>query len=191
MWKKRMPWLVLTFVLAWLGGFTLSYVLTNSGFWQETHKKPLGDKPLSLNESRTVGVLPKEIRIREEVYYSKCRHLIQRETSVGELGSDIDEESLKKSGWTLYHNHDGSITIFKTINGLCPEDAEKRHLGVAGEFVCVVAGPVGVEGEILEVLDIKVANLPLEWQEKVKKGELAFASEKELLEALDSIDEYE
>jgi fatty acid/phospholipid biosynthesis enzyme len=71
------------------------------------------------------------------------------------------------------------------------KDAKKRHLGVAGEFVSIIEGPVGVDGEVLEILDIKVANLPKEWQEKVRKGELDFSSEQELLEALDSIDEYE
>lgn len=46
-------------------------------------------------------------------------------------------------------------------------------------------------GEQIKVLDVLVDSLPVEWQVKVRQGELGFVSEADLLQALDSIDEYE
>ncbi|MGI6684972.1 MAG: hypothetical protein ACOX47_05765 [Bacillota bacterium] len=191
MFRKRISWIVLTFALAWLVSFTLSYWVADSTFWKDYIKKPLIEQNPVINQAQAVGMIPGNTKIKEEIYYTKCKHLIQREIMAEEAYPEANEETLKAEGWTLYHNRDGSITIFKNVDGLCPEDAQKRHLGVSEEFVCIIEGPVGVDGDILEILDIKVNNLPQEWQDKVRKGELDFSSEQELLEALDSIDEYE
>jgi len=42
----------------------------------------------------------------------------------------------------------------------------------------------------LEVTNIKIKELPLQWQEMIKKGELNFPSAEKMLEAMDSLDEY-
>ncbi|HHT62730.1 MAG: hypothetical protein ACOX4H_01810 [Bacillota bacterium] len=191
MYLKRFGLITIIFAVAWLVSFALSYWVANSSLWQDYVKKPFVEQNLEINQAQAVGMIPGSTKIKEEIYYTKCKHLIQRELTAEEDYPGASEETLKAQGWTIYHNHDGSITIFKTVDKLCPEDAKKRHLGVAGEFVSIIEGPVGVDGEVLEILDIKVANLPKEWQEKVRKGELDFSSEQELLEALDSIDEYE
>lgn len=191
MFMKRLGWIGITFIAAWLVSFALSYWFSQTAFWQDYVKKPLVEQNLSPNQAQAVDTIPGQTKIKEEIYYTKCKHLIQREILAEVEYPGADEETLKSAGWTLYHNRDGSITIFKNVDGLCPEDAQKRHLGVSGEFVSIVQGPVGVDGELLQVLDIKVSRLPKEWQEKVRKGELDFSSEQELLEALDSIDEYE
>lgn len=193
MFLKRVGWIGIVFAAAWLVSFALAYWAANLPFWQDYVQKPLTEENQETDQAQAqaVGLIPGDTRIKEEIYYSRCKHLIQREIMAEDEYPGVDEETLKAEGWTLYHNHDQSITIFKTVDKLCPEDAKKRHLGVSGEYVSIMEGPVGVDGDLLEVLDIKVANLPKEWQEKVKKGELNFSSEQELLEALDSIDEYE
>lgn len=191
MFLKRIGWMGVTFIVAGLVSFAVVFWLSNSSFWHDVVKKPLEEQKLEINQAQTVGMIPGNTKIIEEIYYTRCKHLEQREIIAEDVYPGFDEEALKSAGWTLYHNNDGSITIFKNVDGLCSNDVNKRHLGISGEYVSILEGPVGVEGDPLEVLDIKIARLPKEWQEKVRKGELDFSSEQELLEALDSIDEYE
>lgn len=188
---KRIGWLVIVFAGAWLISFALSFWVANSSFWQDVVKKPLANQNIEMGQAQTVGMIPGDTKIKEEIYYSRCKHLEKREIIAADVYPGSNEEELEAQGWTIYHHDDGSITIFKNVDGLCTEDRKKRHLGVSGEYVSVLEGPVGVSGDVLQVLDIKVAKLPKEWQDKVRKGELSFSSEQELLEALDSIDEYE
>ncbi|MEL7566527.1 MAG: hypothetical protein AAGU27_16835 [Dehalobacterium sp.] len=191
MFFKKIGWIGITFVAAWFVSFAIAFWLFNSSFWHDVVKKPLEEQNPEINQIQSVGNIPGNTKIIEEIYYTRCRHLEQREIIAEDEYPGFNEEALKSAGWTLYHNNDGSITIFKNVDGLCSVDANKRHLGVSGEFVSILEGPVGIEGDPLEVLDIRVDRLPKEWQEKVRKGELDFSSEQELLEALDSIDEYE
>ncbi len=188
---KKIGWMGIVFLSAWLMSFGLSFWIANSPRWQDAFKKPLESPNLETGQSQTVGIIPAKTKIIEQIYYTKCHHLTKREILASELLPEANEQTLKKEGWAIYHNSDGSITISKNVEGVCPEDMKKRHLGVSGEYVAIYEGPVGVPGKLLKVLDVKVAKLPKEWQEKVKKGELNFSSEEELLQALDSIDEYE
>jgi len=187
---RKYGWAVIIFFATWMISFGLSFWLVKSVFWQDAVQKPLDQQNLEAGQTQVVGLIPQNTRVIEEIYYLKCQHLKKREILAAEL-PELSEQALKGQGWAVYHNNDHSITIFKNVDGLCPEDANKRHLGVSNGFVAIFEGPVGTPGKMLEVLDIKVERLPKEWQEKVKKGELNFSSEQELLEALDSIDEYE
>lgn len=179
--------------LFFIVSFTVSFLFADHTFWDNEVKKPLHGKNLMGAQTQTVGTIPENTLIKEEVYYTQCQHLVQREILAGEIYPGADEDALRASGWALYHNSNSEqgITIFKNIDDLCPEDEHKRHLGVAGEYVAVLKGPVGVNGDLIEVLDVRIDRLPAEWQMKVKEGTLNFSSEQELLEALDSIDEYE
>ncbi|MCR6546811.1 hypothetical protein [Dehalobacterium formicoaceticum] len=177
--------------LAFVVSFAASFLFADHTFWHNESKKPLYGNSLRDNQTQTVGMIPENATIKEEIYYTQCQHLIQKEIIAGEAYPGMDEDALRAAGWALYHNNDREITIFKNIDGLCPKDEHKRHLGAVGEYVAVLKGPVGVTGELVEVLDIRIDRLPQEWQTKVKEGTLNFSSEQELLEAMDSIDEYE
>lgn len=188
---KRINRLVGFCALVFVGSFTLSFLFADHTFWHNESKKPLYGESLRDNQTQMVGMIPENTFIKEEIYYTQCQHLIQREIIAGEAYPGADEDALRADGWALYHNNDQEITIFKNIDDLCPKDVHKRHLGVEGEYVAVLKGPVGVAGDLIEVLDIRIDRLPQEWRKKVKEGTLNFSSEQELLEALDSIDEYE
>jgi hypothetical protein len=177
--------------LAFIVSFSVSLLFADHAFWDNEVKKPLSGKNLKAGQTLTVGEIPENSPITEEIYYTQCQHLIQRKVLAGEEYPGADEDALRASGWALYHNSNQDITIFKNIDGLCPKDEHKRHLGVAGEYVAVVKGPVGANGDLVEILDVRIDRLPEEWQTRVKAGNLNFSSEQELLEALDSIDEYE
>lgn len=170
--------------------FCVGYWASDSLFFQQVMKKPFDRLETGVFRLETVKKTPGYVRLREQVYYQKCRHLVNREVDKEDLLYGLSIEELKAQGWSVYENGDETV-IFKLVNEVCPEDKKKRHLGAAGDYVAVFEGPVGVAGEQIEVLDVLVDSLPVEWQVKVRQGELGFVSEADLLQALDSIDEYE
>lgn len=125
-------------------------------------------------------------------HYLLCNHITQEEFSLDFSQSNLIQLQKvypSQEGWT-YEQDSNKIRFSQEIEELCPQDAQKRHVAVVGDFLAVFQGPVGAKGKLERITDIKIKNLPLEWQEKVYKGHLSFADEVELLEALDSLDEY-
>jgi len=134
----------------------------------------------------------KMIRIVEaRTLYTLCGHI--EPLSLGDLNGMSLEELGKKfprrQGWVI-EEAGSKILITQKLDTLCSDCEGKRHLGAFGDFVAVVKGPVGVEGGIVEVTNIKIEDLPPQWQEQIKRGRLDFSSAQEMLEALDSLDEY-
>ncbi len=132
--------------------------------------------------------------IKVKYYYLACQHTVfgSLPRGVDITGLSIDEirEKLpREQGW-LVELVNGLPDITKYEEGFCPEDEKKSHLGAVGEFVAVFQGPVGVNSHIMEVTDIPIVNLPSDWQDQLRRGELDFDSVKRLKETLDSLDEY-
>lgn len=124
-------------------------------------------------------------------FYSLCGHW---EPLNLENYHHVTSESLLDTfpasrGWSIEDLGD-KLLITKNIKGLCPADENKKHLGKFGDFVAVVKGPVGVNGGIIEVTNIKLSNLPEDFRQQAESGTLDFPDGQSLLEALDSLDEY-
>lgn len=185
MFKQYKP-LIILFSGVWLVSFLLAFWAGSSGSWQG-EKKPLP----SLGNALFTGGQAKVPELEEQVYYTRCRHLLTRDLDIDDPRRQKTSSELSKEGWAYYHSDSSQAIIFKNLDAICPDCADQRHLGTAGDFVAVYQGPVGVPGDQVKVLSIQVSRLPLEWQDKVRRGELNFSSEQELLEALDSIDEYQ
>ncbi|WP_366922603.1 hypothetical protein MFMK1_003070 [Metallumcola ferriviriculae] len=180
---------VIVFAITALISFALVYLAINDNLERLPFPLPSAmQKPvaqLEISDSDGVAV---------SYNYLACGH-----TVLGSLPTGMDIEGLsitkvkdllpREQGWVV--NKDGDqISITKYQEGFCPEDENKTHLGAVGEFVAVFKGPVGVNSHIIEVTDIPVANLPIDWQEQVERGELDFQNVKKLKETLDSLDEY-
>jgi len=95
-----------------------------------------------------------------------------------------------QEGWNIRSEQNGRLVITQRVPGLCPQDAPKRHLAELEGRVAVYRGPVGSIGDLERVLNIKIDALPREWQERIRRGQAEFQSEEELLQALDSLEEY-
>ncbi|MGI9952681.1 hypothetical protein V3F56_10010 [Moorellaceae bacterium AZ2] len=95
-----------------------------------------------------------------------------------------------EEGWVIRQDKAGRFVISQEIQGLCPADDPKRHLAELDGRVAVYRGPAGSSGPLERVLDVQVAQLPADWQERIRRGQAEFQSEEELLQALDSLDEY-
>ena len=103
--------------------------------------------------------------------------------------NELQEKFPAEEGWNI-EEEGNRLVLTQRLNTLCGKCERERHLGAFGEYVAVIKGPPGVNGGYLEVTNIKIKDLPPQWQEMVKKGRLNFPSAEKLLEALDSLDEY-
>jgi hypothetical protein len=126
--------------------------------------------------------------------YTLCGHITPLEFQTEQLNV-LNLEDLKRAfpaeaGWKIEPDPTGAITITQIIYGLCPVDAQKRHLGELAGFVSVYIGPAGTNGGLDRITNIKLINLPKDWQQLIKNNAIEFANEKDLLEALDNLDEY-
>ena len=127
--------------------------------------------------------------------YTLCGHLVSADYANDLKLSGLGQEAVEarfsdKKGWNVDWQKTNMLIISRQIEGYCPEDAPKRHLADLNGFVAVYRGPSSSDKMIERVTDIKVENLSEEWREKIKRDELEFGSEKEMLEALDSFDEF-
>ena len=130
--------------------------------------------------------------IEGRTVFSLCGH--SEPLNLGSFQGASEEFLLENfpadQGWTIEDTGE-KLVLTKKINALCPADDAKRHLGHFGDYIAVIKGPVGVDGGILEVTDIPLSSLPKHVREQAKKGTLAFSDVQSLLEALDSMDEFE
>lgn len=179
-------------------GFTLGYVLGPGDNGHDPFLKPDGSIASNLNGNQLLqgDLFTTESgsyrKIEGRTLYTLCGHW--EPLNLGNY-KDLSPEKLKdifpsKQGWRIEDTGE-KIIVTKEINALCPEDEKKRHLGCFGEYVAVIKGPPGVDGGIIEVTEIKVAELPQPFRKEAEQGNLDFSNAQNLLEALDSLDEYE
>lgn len=171
------------FVLSGLVGNYLSKITEVPSNLQKRAVKKTFEKP----------VVSQDTDVFFGTFYLTCNHLIKEQPDTELSGIALSELVKKYSpdeGWVVDTLNPKHIMIYKRKEGLCPGDAAKRHLGVKGDFVAVYRGPVGLNGGIERVTDIRVEELPVEFRAKLREGQLDFANEDELMDALDTIDEY-
>lgn len=171
----------------------LLLLLVTASILTEIYLKPPQDEettPLSAVDNAQVTYIGKDTPVIQEIYYRQCRHLI-RETVTGD--SKFAEKSfgeLRGEGWDISWSKDGQLTAFLEKDELCPEDAVKRHLGVYEGELAVYAGPSDSEGALMKVLGINIQDIYPKWQEMLANEGINFRNDEELMNALESLDEF-
>lgn len=150
---------------------------------------------------RTAGMLsdvqsPSEERttVQLERVYSNCRHLIVTPypNPEGMNRAEIERRFGADKGYTTWFADNGSrAVIHQQVEGWCPEDKRKRHLGLFRDHVAVYEGPAGNQDKMLKVTGIRIDALPEELRGKVKNNQMEFGSEEAMNYALENLDEYE
>ncbi|MFZ5943309.1 MAG: hypothetical protein ACOYVD_04320 [Bacillota bacterium] len=110
-------------------------------------------------------------------------------------GLNIDQlkEKYEQDNIVIEHSKE-TVTITKTLEGLCPSHRKLWHLGAStnGEYITVYYGPGQVknEGGIYKITEIPISNLPEDYKEKIRNYKLEFYNEDELIATLDSLSEH-
>ncbi|WP_338835369.1 hypothetical protein [Neomoorella thermoacetica] len=175
--------LVIGIVIFFLGGLVA---------YQEARVNS-GRQPVFL---RVPGIMEPRVQLepRLEKYYRGCGHTYPLPLPPGIKWQGSGKEEMTSlfppaEGWRL-RQEAGRLVATQEVDGLCPVCAPKRHLAVKDGLVAVYQGPAGTLGPLLKVTGLKISALPANWQSRIQAGEAEFNSEQELLEALDSLDEY-
>ena len=127
--------------------------------------------------------------VRREVYYSACRHLDSHAATGQKEFVNKTFAEIAEDGWYVFWAEGGGAVAFRESGQLCPNDADKSHLALHQGKLAVFAGPIGTNGEPLEIISINPSALPSIWQQKLANGGIEFKSREELLSALESMDE--
>lgn len=175
-------------VLARWAGIIL--VLVAFVYSSHLHDPPTLATFLVSNAARALkGDWPTEkISVHFVTEYAKCGHRVAQEAkelAPRELWQLVDEGE----GFKIEETGDG-VLVISTEYALCPTDAEKRTLGIAEDYLAIYKGPAA-KGELEKITQIRVDELPEEWRKLLAQGTLEFDDETSLLEALDSLDEYQ
>lgn len=152
------------------------------------------DNDLKDNQSRLVVIESGSKKVELYKFYTTCKHTLKQteyEISLDELKDiDLPTKYPKEAGWKI-ETEGENIRLIQDVEGFCPEDGRIRYLGVENDYLAIYQGPSYLGGELLQVTNIKLNSLPIEWQEKIYNKSLEFQNESELFEALDSLDEYQ
>lgn len=136
----------------------------------------------------TGNMVNEKVPVQLMIEYLKCGHSLpqwEKELLPGELLQFIEENPNSE-----IQEKNGTVMVILTEQSLCPTDEKKRTLGVQGDYVAIFKGPAH-SNEVEKITQIRVEELPEYWQELLVEGALEFDDEISLLEALDSLDEYQ
>lgn len=152
------------------------------------------NKPLQYQEKKDLTEKKQDVLLVAQKYYTLCGHFEEKEKALYPAMEQLPLEEFKKKysaedGWILSKTSD-MIVFSLPVNELCPADRVKRHLSFKDGYVAVYQGLVNSSGPLLRITSIKKENLPDDWKRKIANNQVDFSNEQELLQALDSLDDY-
>lgn len=173
--------LVFLMLLLLLGG---SILLEIGGNLQES------TEPSSPAGQESDIFIDKNTMIKQDIYYIQSRRVVTEHKIADSELHGKNQKQIEDLGWNVFRGEGGQIVIFKEVNALTPEDAEKRHLKLHYGKLAVFAGPSTAQGPLLQELGINPMYLHQDWQDALGQGGIDFENNEELLTALESLDEY-
>lgn len=142
-------------------------------------------KAISLSTNQYIE---ENIPLHIQVYYSGSNQLLQASSLLPEAFTGLSIKEFKEiSGdWEVKNYIPGkSLTLYKKINDLSPEDKEKIYLGEKDGKVAIFNGEPG-SGYLRKMTDIEVNKLPYDEQKSLEQG-LRVDSQEELFSILDGL----
>lgn len=175
---------------------SISFIL---GFLVAQHEETLVkyyQKPVFTLGSGLSFVVGPDTPIIKEEAYTRCRHILtsgfeNRAKLVGLSLKELRELMPPEEGYLIWCAEDGSLVIHQRIEGWCPVDKDKVHLGVFEGKVAMFRGPSGIDDEVIRITEVKVDDLPENMRKAVVSGVLEYKGEEEAAYVLDNLDEYE
>lgn len=135
------------------------------------------------------GSMPQErLPVQLLTEYLRCGHSVAQ--GVKEITPEELLQFVEENPNSEIREENGKVTVILTEEGLCPTDEKTRTLGVKGDYLAIFKGPAYLN-EVEKIIQIRIDELPENWQELLAEGALEFENETALLEALDSLDEYQ
>lgn len=190
---NRFKYVLYFFIFVSFLSFMTAFLITTKAVYLPQVLKPMELQPVKISaEDNTDNMLI----IKK--FHTTCGHFEKMNSS--DLGLNIDNlDDLDIDLLVLYFPpEDGWILDFvenkwvatQIVDMLCSEDRNKRHLRVIDDFIAVYQGPPTYKENLLFITEISIWALPDKWRDTILSGETYFKDEQELLQALDSLDEF-
>lgn len=128
--------------------------------------------------------------VERNLEYLGCGHtettLLHNDSRfVGKTFSQLADE-----GWEVSKIGSNKVRVYRQEEGICEADSHKRTLRLTANGVGVFEGPKDIEGKLLNEMVLDSSQLPDDLYDMLAAGGVEFNSEEELLETLESLDEY-
>ncbi|MBM7868057.1 hypothetical protein GTO89_15375 [Heliobacterium gestii] len=185
-WSPFRPALLLLFIVSFsltvLSVFAYDLmVVKNDGSWASRYGKDMLDRPIA------PGVV-----ITIEKNYHICGHktvenLDRPDDWTGRLFRELLQRYPEGDNWH-WELSPGQIRLLRSCEGLCPDDAAKRHLGVVNGVVAVIVGPPGCFGGIDRLTHLPAERLPAPVYQLAQRGWLDGMTLDELSLLMDGVD---
>ncbi|KUO50645.1 MAG: hypothetical protein APF76_08340 [Desulfitibacter sp. BRH_c19] len=192
LWNK-FKYVLLFFIFVSLLSFVTAFLITTNVLNLPQALKPLEAQSVEVSAEEKIGDM---ITIKK--FHTICGHFEELDSSNLELNvdnmDDLDIEELlihfpPEDGWILDFV-EGKWIATQVVDMLCSIDRDKRHLRVVDDFIAVYQGPPSYKENLLFITEIPIWALPDKWRENILSGATYFKDERELLQALDSLDEF-
>lgn len=160
-------------------------------YWVQAYSPmPLGQILRGDNFLLPIADLSRDtVQVKLVKEYLECGHEVVLEER--QITSDQLEDLMEENLGFEVRRQAGSIIMVSQEAALCPIDSRKRYLGTVGDYLAIFRGPADEQGNVERVTQIQIDQLPEEWQAQLREGRFEFSDEVSLLEALDSLDEYQ
>ncbi|RJX20916.1 MAG: hypothetical protein C4575_05435 [Desulforudis sp.] len=187
----------------WLTGIlvALSTVLLGAGAYSVSN----GSFPFKLHTEVAAGTG----MVEQVAYPCGAMEIVYAGALPSELeGLDVDaivERYRAEDGWTVSYDAASGLVLTRHTDALCPEHAVYRHLGTQDGLVAVFEGPLGHNGKVVRIEQIKLENLDPAYRHRLEQAmdfefqseeaqaelrqELEFTDEDALHAALENLDE--
>ncbi|NLB88082.1 MAG: hypothetical protein GX790_02475 [Syntrophomonadaceae bacterium] len=186
--KHIRGWLSISVLLIFFGLGYLAANLYNHWTTPNVTQKPVVD----IKEKR--DVIDENTQVIYEQDYLKCGHTIISEFSDRQILEGKTLDQVKKiftteNGYTLEFNYN-TLIVHQDINDWCEADKNKCRLKEFQGRVAVYKGPDSKNDRLEKVTNIYMSSLPVEIQEKIRRGEWEFNDIDSVNDALENLDEY-
>ncbi|MCW2278073.1 hypothetical protein [Heliophilum fasciatum] len=173
--------ILILLVFLFLSSFTLTYLGVIAYDKWVAVKETTSDPRDIYNERITPGTV---IELRTEYRMSQhvqVERLPQPEKWTGYTVRQLLQRFPEQGSWQCTMLP-GRLVLVRTVDGLSPQDALRRHAGVANGVVAIIIGPPGINGGIDRLTKIELHQLPPGLRQRVEAGTLEIASEEELIQ---------
>ncbi|WP_028309411.1 hypothetical protein [Desulfitibacter alkalitolerans] len=192
MFWNNLKYILYLFLLISFLSFAAAFLVTTKVYY------PHVLKPMDLQPEKVAA----EEKISEKLvikrFHTICGHFEELDpktltVNIADTNNIGVEELIREfppeDGWILDFV-EGKWIATQITDTLCVADRLKRHLRVVDEYIAVYQGPPTYKENLLFITEISIWDIPEKWREAILSGETFFNNEKELLQALDSLDEF-
>ena len=183
--SKARRWLFFSPIFLFAIVFLGTYLVLNLA------EEPVAEQPV-LSEPEVVitkDSIHKNTIVLQEITHERCGHVTTETLQNNPKLVDKEYDALIAEGWEIANIGTNKVRMSKSEYDFCPTDAEKRTIRKNGDGLAVYQGPKTAAGDLLLELSVNIEELPDDWQQDLSKDGVEFATETELLEAMENLDE--